>query len=301
MILFVMDQDEATADSVPTIRFTNIEDLVREKYSQQGDALRVTSTSVHSLYLFFPFLTYSADVSLADFNKIDEESEWNKIRISQYLESSQCMLVSIPTAAHEVLHLALDRKISRRLDRMGLDDDWNPTGAVTCYSQGFRSGGGNGGAGSADSSMRPYRNGYRGFPTLMIEAGCSWPLVRMRDKAEWWFQVSNHTVKTVLLAKLDESRLTIVLERWEERQQGGTNEEEVEWVAACQQAITISDTGSNPPVYRVTGGDLMLNLKLLLLNSSLEEEEYVAVTVDDFEDYARRVFENALGRHVGSR
>ncbi|PNP58061.1 hypothetical protein THARTR1_02219 [Trichoderma harzianum] len=278
-----MDQDEAAADSVPTIRFTNIEDLVREKYSQQGDALRVTN------------------VSLADFNKIDEEYEWNKILISQYFESSQCMLVSIPTTAHEVFHLALDRKINIQLHRMGLDDDWELTGAVTCYSQGFRSGGGNGSAGSAGSSMTPYkRGGYRGFPTLMIEAGCSWSLASMRAKAEWWFRVSNHTVKTVLLAKLDESRLTIFLERWEERQRERADGE-AEWVAACQQTIVICDTGANPPVYRVTGGDLMLNLKPLLLDNSLPEEECVAVTVDELENYAERVFEYALGRYAVSR
>ncbi|KAL5089447.1 hypothetical protein Trisim1_005723 [Trichoderma cf. simile WF8] len=251
-----MDQNEAVDDSVPTIRFTSIEDLVRGKHSQQGDALRVTS------------------VSLADFNKIDEEYESNHIRISQYCESSQCMLVTIPTTPHEVLHLGLESAISIQLHQMGLDKDWRLTGAVTCYSEGFRSGGGNGSAGSADSSMTPYRKGhYRGFPTFMIEAGCSWSLASMRAKAEWWFQVSNHTVKTVLLAKLDESRRTITLERWEERQQEQIGEGEAEWVAACQQTITISDTGSNPPVYRVTGGDLMLNLKLLLLDSSLQEEE----------------------------
>ncbi|KAK0765361.1 hypothetical protein N5P37_001287 [Trichoderma harzianum] len=279
-----MNQNEATDDSVPTVRFMNIEDLVREKHSQQGDALRLTN------------------VSLADFNQIDEEYEWNKIRISQYVESSHCMLVSIPTTAHEVLHLGLESAIIIRLHQIGLDNDWGLTGAVTCYSQGFRSGGGNGSAGSADSSMMPFRKGqYIGFPTLMIEAGCSWSLASMRAKAKWWFQVSNHTVKTVLLAKLDESRLTIFLERWEERQQERAGDGEVEWVAACQQTITISDTGSKPPVYQVTGGDLMLNLKLLLLDSSLQEEEYAAVTIDDFQLYAERVFEYALGRHAVSR
>lgn len=297
-----MDQNEAADDSVPTIRFTSIEDLVREKHSQQGDALRVTSTSTYNLYLLLPFLTYVAGVSLADFNKIDEEYESNHIRISQYCESSQCMLVTIPTTPHEVLHLGLESAISIRLHQMGLDNDWGLTGAVTCYSQEFRSGGGNGSAGSADSSMTPYRKGsYRGFPTFMIEAGCSWSLASMRAKAEWWFQVSNHTVKTVLLANLDESRLTITLERWEERQQEQADEGDAEWEAVCQQTITISDTGSNPPVYRVTGGDLMLNLKLLLLESSLQEEEYVAMTIDDFQDYAERVFEYALRRHAVSR
>ncbi|KAK4060597.1 hypothetical protein Trihar35433_10005 [Trichoderma harzianum] len=212
------------------------------------------------------------------------------------------MLVSIPTTAHEVLHLELERTIRIRLRQIGLDNDWGLTGAVTCYSQGFRSGGSNGSAGSADSSMTPYRKGqYRGFPTFMIEAGCSRSLASMRAKAEWWFQVSNHTVKTVLLAKLDKSRLTITLERWEERQQEQTGDGEVEWVAACQQTITISDTGANPPVYQVTGGDLMLNLKMLLLESSLQEEEYVAMTIDDFQDYAGQVLEYALGRHAVSR
>ncbi|KAL6833172.1 hypothetical protein J3E69DRAFT_323196 [Trichoderma sp. SZMC 28015] len=279
-----MDQNEAAGDSVPTIRFTNIGDLIREKYSQQGDALRVIN------------------VSLADFNEIDEEYESNHIRISQYIESSQCMLVSIPTTAHEVLHLGLERTISIQLRQIGLNNDWGLTGAVTCYSQDFRSGGGNGNAGSADSSMTPYRKGqYRGFPTFMIEAGCSWSLASMRAKAEWWFRISNHTVKTVLLAKLDESRLTIFLERWEERQQEQIGEGEAEWVAVCQQTIIVSDTGSNPPVYRVTGGDLMLNLKLLLLDSSLQEEEYVVMTTDDFQDYAEQVFEYALRRHAVSR
>ncbi|KAL7909775.1 hypothetical protein GGI35DRAFT_450982 [Trichoderma velutinum] len=279
-----MNQNEATTDSVPTIRFTNIEDLVREKYSQQGDALRVTN------------------VFLADFNKIDEGYERNKIHISQYFESSQCMLVCIPRAVHAALHLALCNKISRRLDRMGLGDTWNPTGAVTCYSQGFHSGGGNGSAGSADSSINPYKQqGYRGFPTLMIEAGCSWSLASMRAKARWWFQISKHTVKIVLLAKLDESQRTIFLERWEERQRERAGEEEAEWVPACQQTITISDTGSNPRVYQVTGGELVLDIKLLLLESLPQGEEYVAVTVDDFQDYGRRVLEHTLGRHVVSR
>ncbi|KKP00371.1 hypothetical protein THAR02_07530 [Trichoderma harzianum] len=227
-----MDENEATANSVPTIRFKNIGDLVREKHSQQGDALRVTN------------------VSLADFNKIDEEYECNMIRISQYCESFQCMLVSIPTTAHEVLHLGLESAIIIRLHQMGLDDDWGLTGAVTCYNQGFRSGGGN------------------GFPTFMIEAGCSRSLASMRAKAEWWFQVSNHTVKTILLAKLDESRLTIFLERWEERQQELVGDGEVEWEAFID---------------------------------SFQEQEYVAMTVDDSQLYAQRVFEYALGRHAVSR
>ncbi|EHK16482.1 uncharacterized protein TRIVIDRAFT_162346, partial [Trichoderma virens Gv29-8] len=217
-----------------------------------------------------------------------------QIHISQYFESSQCMLLTIRTQAHEQLHRDLCFDIAHRLNGMGLGDSFNLTGGVTCYSQGFHSCSGNGSAGGASSSIWPLGERNRRFPTLMIEAGCSWSLVSMRAKAEWWFQVSNHNVKIVLLAKFDESQNTVVLERWQERQREHAGDEEAEWVASCQQTITISETEANPQVYRVTGGELVLDLRLLLLKSPPQGEEYVVLTVEYLQRYARPLLERRL-------
>ncbi|KAL7942383.1 hypothetical protein V8C42DRAFT_332212, partial [Trichoderma barbatum] len=66
----------------------------------------------------------------------------------------------------------------------------------------------------------------------------------MRDKAEWWFQVSDHDVKIVLLVKLDERQRSVVWERWEERRREQSGGGEAEWVAACQQTITATQVSA---------------------------------------------------------
>lgn len=101
---------------------------------------------------------------------------------------------------------------------MGLNYSWKQTAATEYFNGG--SSGSEGGSGEGDSSGRPLpeRSSPGAFPTIMIEAGYSQSLQYLRQKAKWWFDISNHDIKSIILAKLYLRRRTIILERWEERQ-----------------------------------------------------------------------------------
>ncbi|KAL7909776.1 hypothetical protein GGI35DRAFT_493548 [Trichoderma velutinum] len=158
------------------------------------------------------------------------EARGRKFRLNWYDESSRRLLVCLNTAAHVQLHIWLYYKIMPALWDMGINDDWNTMGATSFYHGGLPSGeelrdnsvshgSGGGSSGEPDSSggLWPERRGPGAFPTLVIEAGCTRSLSIMQAKARWWFKISNHDVKIVLLAKLYPGRQMVVVEKWEER------------------------------------------------------------------------------------
>lgn len=60
---------------------------------------------------------------------------------------------------------------------------------ATEYSKG-------GGSGEGDSSggPSPERRGCGAFPIIMVEAGYSQSWQYLRQKAQWWFRISNHDI-----------------------------------------------------------------------------------------------------------
>jgi hypothetical protein len=57
--------------------------------------------------------------------------------------------------------------------------------------------------GEGDSSRKPksMRTDKHQYPTLVIQAGWTQTLEKLRQKAEWWFAKSGGDVKIVLLVK----------------------------------------------------------------------------------------------------
>lgn len=166
---------------------------------------------------------------------------------------------------------------------------------ATDFSKGGSSGSeGSSGEGDSAGGPIPERDG-QAFPTLVIEAGYSQSLPSLRQKAHWWFDISNHDVKIVILAKLHLRQREITLERWEERQRGAragatTTRHASAWVASCHQTITITESSANPQEYRVASGDLVLSFRLLFLRDPLPGEDDVVITVLMLQGYAQRVW-----------
>ncbi|KAM0263138.1 hypothetical protein ACHAQJ_001291 [Trichoderma viride] len=177
--------------------------------------------------------------------------------------------------------------------RSGISTSWRAKGDTS--RNGGSSGGGSGGSGQGDSSGGPVpeRQAPDAFPTLVIEAGYSQSLEQLRIKARFWFAISNHDIKIVLLAKLHPRQRTIVLERWEETQQGlPSTRWGSTWAPSCHQNITITEITANPPSYQVTSGDLVLGFRQLFLRDPQAGESDIVLSVTDLQGYARCIWGN---------
>lgn len=248
--------------TLKTIHFTTVENLFYEIETAIGDALVVKYVSHES------------------FNRLQEV--WGKRgRLNLYNEGSQHLVITIPTGPHEQLHSWLYyNQVYSQLCSMGLAHSWINRNHETYYS------GGSSAEGDSCGGPLPDRGSPGSFPTLMVEASCSTSIEYLRMKAQWWFDTSNHNIKIVLLAKLDRNRRTIVLERWEESATicGASG-----WEASCHQAITITESSTNPPIYQATG-DLALSFRLLFLRDPRDGENDVVIPVSQLQRYAAVVW-----------
>ncbi|KKP01416.1 hypothetical protein THAR02_06494 [Trichoderma harzianum] len=277
-VLRPADRAALVTDSMPTIQFTNLEDLIRAIDAAPGDALRVTN------------------VSPTVYKELDEGYERNKIHLSMYTEDSQCLIITIPTLQHEAVFGLLTTGLNIAVALMGLANNWKYRGTTTIYSR--RSSGGGGGGQQPDASASPRADGriYR-YPTIIFEGGYSSTLPEMRVKARRYFEMSEHQVKIVILSKLIPTERRIIIERWEERQRGERRPGPAtrwgsEIVPGCQQVITINENGANPPVYQVDSDDLVLSFRLLFQRDPRQGEGDVVFSVAWLRDYAVQVWED---------
>ncbi|EAW17080.1 uncharacterized protein NFIA_004360 [Aspergillus fischeri NRRL 181] len=58
-------------------------------------------------------------------------------------------------------------------------------------------------------------NQSTGWPSLVIDAGVSESLTRLREDARWWFENSEGAVRTVILLGIKRTQRTIRLEKWQ--------------------------------------------------------------------------------------
>ena len=131
----------------------------------------------------------------------------------------------------------------------------------------------------------------------MIEAGDSGSLNQLLDDMRWWFSISNHDVKIVLLAKFDRRQETIVLQKWEEEAAPGrTGATATRNTPALQpvlrQEISITRNETNPPSYSVTSGALVLKFQLLFLRDPTPREGDIIFDVSDLRSYADCIWES---------
>ncbi len=118
------------------------------------------------------------------------------------------LIVTIPTHAHEILHLHLHDLICSITVRMGAPlEDLVSVGATTFTN--LDDAGDVRSWGEGDSCLQPGVRPPNGFPTVVIEAGYTKSWNSLQHKATWWFAASHFDVKIVILAKFDHGRITI--------------------------------------------------------------------------------------------
>ncbi|KAI1404930.1 hypothetical protein F4819DRAFT_494536 [Hypoxylon fuscum] len=219
---------------------------------------------------------YVTNVSPQDFSDIEKERSLRrrKFRYRRYQAGFKTLIVTIPTRVHERLHLELYAKVYSKIMTMGLADGWAAMGGTTLRAQGQHPGVD---VGEGDSTGGPcQRSGLLDWPTL-------------------WFSASDHQVKIVLLAKLDENRREIILENWKEDQASSrpgamTTRRAALLEPRCSQAIRIVQDPINPGSYNVTSGALRLEFQLLFERDPRSGEGDVIIDVPALENYAERLW-----------
>ncbi|ETS06974.1 hypothetical protein M419DRAFT_106356, partial [Trichoderma reesei RUT C-30] len=217
----------------PTITYTNVKELYQVIRQVPGDFLIVQN------------------VSPADFEEISRP-ERRGFRLRRYHADRRLLIITIPTALHEALHMGIYQAFMFKIGPIALDI-WKPIGRTTFRPQGHP---GDGGEGDSSGGPVSVRHGPHAWPTLVIEAGDSEPLHALRDDMRWWFSASDHQVKITLLAKFDHRLRQIIIERWEEEEAatrpGATTTRRAAMSGASQpvlkQSITITQdpaTGSH--------------------------------------------------------
>ncbi|KAH6627856.1 hypothetical protein F5144DRAFT_286712 [Chaetomium tenue] len=259
-------------DDVPIIRFTNVQDLFDAINSNTGDCLVVTH------------------VSPTRFAKIEREREKRRrrFRFRRYDSDREILLITTATDLHERLHLEIHQKYIVQLVRSGREESWVSMGATTHRARGHRGVYGEGdstGGPKSRMAIRPI------WPTLVVEAGESYPLAELRDQMRWWFSASDHQVKIILLAKFEHTRRAITLEKWEEephstRPGAMTTRGSSALQPVLRQTISMTENTTTDPVsYNVTGA-LVLGFSLLFLRSAGPGEGDFILSVQELEKYA---------------
>jgi hypothetical protein len=134
--------------------------------------------------------------------------------VSLYTADTKCLIITIPTTEHEGLHRSLDDYFFTEAVLMGLGPEFYSVGSST-----FKNKDANGNViseGEGDSSRKPssMRTDKHQYPTLVIEAGWTQTLEKLRQKAEWWFTKSRGDVKIALLVKSSPGSNHIRIEKW---------------------------------------------------------------------------------------
>ena len=197
------------------------------------------------------------------------------------------MIITIPTAKHEGLHIGLDNGLYLDAVSIGLRREFFGIGSTT-----FMDKDANGNIiseGEGDSCRKPIsmRTKELDYPTLVIEAGWSQTLKELREKARWWFDKSKGDVKIVLLVKSSPGSNHIRIEKWKlalaaSRQGATTTRAATTITPQCVHVVEIARAAGinnghpnqfDPASYVVTGGPLQLEFIDIFLRQPIPPGE----------------------------
>ena len=144
------------------------------------------------------------------------------------------------------------------------------------------------------------------YPTLVIEAGWSQTLQKLREKARWWFDKSKGDVKIVLLVKSSPRSYHIRIEKWKlapaASRQGATTTRAAAamtpqriHVVGIARANGIGNAHPNrfdPASYVVTGGPLQLEFIDIFLRQPTLLEGDLILDNTTLRRYAATFWEN---------
>ncbi|KAF4154391.1 hypothetical protein CNMCM6936_008754 [Aspergillus lentulus] len=233
-----MARQELTAnlpDDHIVVQFTTLEDL-------QQTAERVHSslnqTGNEHQFILILGLTENSRIELDS-----EERPLNGIPY-RFMWENTAGILKILTNGHDVVRLNITRAIDLFCSRMGMD----PTAEFAWMSL-------------PQGRMRRDREAW---PTLVIEAGVTASLPRLREEARWWLRNSQGDIRIVLVLGIHRQRRMLTVEKWEQErpliqqhQHQPSHQPEASLPGYAAQTIEISPES-------VSGAPLVLSFEELL-------------------------------------
>jgi hypothetical protein len=192
----------ALVKEYPPIPFANVKQMSDVLQSRRSELERGLGRSI---YVPFSNVTPTSFVAI---NKHREQTG-SKVRFT-YFPDIATLIIKIPTKIHEQAHWHFSMKLVRLADRMGIrDSEFIPYGAATMKSENRpqRS------QKEGDSTFlnRLIRQGNDAWPSLVIEAGNTESLPRLRSDAKWWIESSRGAVRIVVVIKVNRPRNSVTI------------------------------------------------------------------------------------------
>ncbi|KAL1966956.1 hypothetical protein VTN77DRAFT_3700 [Rasamsonia byssochlamydoides] len=231
----------------------------------------------------FPHLAFS-HITSELFEKIEKKRAdlWRGVRFT-YFADVETLIIKLPTEAHESAHVTFGQSIYRVVVLMGLglDEFWG-LGATKYVGQAAS-------AKESDSSwknkrIRPNKGDW---PTLVIEAGMSESLPRLRSDARWWIEHSNGRVNIVLLIWLHPTIKKIKIEKWEPGQAPTTRRSARPSQSNAFPTQTADITIQSNSNAIVTGAPLCLEFLKIFERAAIQPTEHdIILTAQDLINWA---------------
>ncbi|KAJ5096317.1 hypothetical protein NUU61_005673 [Penicillium alfredii] len=178
---------------------------------------------------------------------------------SAYDKTLRLLLAIMPVSpAHGAAATAFDRQLFEALKPLGLDESIRSTGPAT------RSG--EHGARQPDCQFLPNRRPSGrtdDWPSLVVEVAFSESPSKLNASVRYWFQESKGDVKTVITLRINQTRPSLVFEKWE----NNNGRERRQQVVAVQK-------GENNHVYvQPQNGALTIDFDKLFLRQPSQPRE----------------------------
>jgi hypothetical protein len=237
------------------VQFTTVENL-QQTAERVHDSLNQTGDG--NQFILVLGLTKIACIELDS-----EERPLNGIPY-RFMWDDTTGILKILTYGHDVVTLNIARAIDLFCSRMGMEPTaefaWG--GTTTRLLCGRTKGKQPDGCLFSKARMQRDRESW---PTLVIEAGVTASLPRLREEARWWLRKSQGEVRMVLVLGIHRQRLTLVIEKWEQQEHSRTpiqqqqlsHQPEASLQAYAAQSIEISPES-------VSGAPLVLPFEELL-------------------------------------
>ncbi|RFU30518.1 hypothetical protein B7463_g5816, partial [Scytalidium lignicola] len=190
-----------------------------------------------------------------------------------YFTDISTLIIKVVTEIHERAHLNLAEEVVHLRRNMNLQ-------RAECQPLGTSRYAGTNGSNEGDSTFRNrlIRPNDGDWPSLVIEAGYSESLPKLRKDVEWWIGTSAGQVKIVILIKVSPTVKRLSIEKWVPRQPPRNSEGEL--------VSTIKIDGSTNPA-TIDGAPLVLEFDRVCLRAPNPPEADFIFTQQDLINYAR--------------
>jgi hypothetical protein len=204
-------------------------------------------------------------------------------RLTYYADADLLVIKLMPSPEHEMSHLELGKWITLKLAVIRVPaTSYRLVGAGRYYN-GTRTS-----SKERDSAFLPVPVRRLGWPTLIIEAGLSESLRRLRIDAKWWLENSGGAVNIVVIISLNRPRTKATIEKWEIAQ-GGVGRPITRaiinnsMVPVSTHVITVN-RNRNTGATTVIGAPLVLEFAKIFLRPAVLPETNINFTAQDLLD-----------------